>query len=93
MADLERARRECRRFIELMEGNRAGCDDAGVAKRILEELASSGQVTEGTRYRLATWCDTGGAPYQRGVPAAREISQALYGRVLRRELERKGRGG
>lgn len=85
MRDLARARQECGKFIECMKHNRPNCDDAGVARRILEELARYGDVTPKTRYRLSTWCDTRGTLYQRGVPIAQEISRALYGRVLRRD--------
>ena len=85
MRDLAKARQECKKFIELMENNRPNCDDAGVARRILEELDRYGNVRPQTRYRLSTWCDTTGSPYQRGVPIAREISLALYGKVLTRD--------
>jgi hypothetical protein len=86
MKDLRKARQECKKFIALMEHNRPNCDDAGVARRILEELKQYGDIKPTTRYRLSTWCDTTGAPYQRGVPIAQEISRALFGRVLRRDL-------
>lgn len=85
MKDLARARLECEKFIAMMENNRPNCDDAGVARRILEELNQYGDIKPATRYRLSTWCDTKGTLYQRGVPIAQEICRALYGRVLRRD--------
>jgi hypothetical protein len=85
MADLSKARKECARFIEEMKDNRPNCDDAGVARRILEELDRYGHITPATRYRLLTWCDTTGSLYQRGRPIAREICLALYGKVLGRD--------
>ena len=85
MKDLDKARQECNKFIEVMKDNRPNCDDAGVARQILEELDQYGDIKPKTRYRLSTWCDTTGRPYQRGVPIAQEISRALYGKVLRRD--------
>jgi hypothetical protein len=85
MRDLRKVRRECERFIEEMRNNRPNCDDAGVARRILEELNQYGEIKPATRYRLLTWCDTTGHLYQRGVPIAREICRALYGKVLGRD--------
>jgi hypothetical protein len=85
MKDLGKAREKCKRFIAVMENNRPNCDDAGVARRILEELDRYGDIKPATRYRLSTWCDTTGTLYQRGVPMAQEICLALYGKVLRRD--------
>lgn len=85
MRDLPKARQACMAFIAAMENNRPNCDDAGVARRILEELDRYGDIRPTTRYRLSTWCDTTGTLYQRGVPIAQEISLALYGKVLRRD--------
>jgi hypothetical protein len=44
MKDLSKARQECKKFIALMENNRPNCDDAGVARRILEELDQYGDI-------------------------------------------------
>jgi hypothetical protein len=85
MRDLRKVRRECERFIAEMADNRPNCDDAGVARRILEELDRYGDIKPATRYRLLTWCDTTGPPYQRGVRIAQEICVALYGKVLGRD--------
>jgi hypothetical protein len=82
--DLSEVKRQCAIFIATMADNRPNCDDAGVARLILEELDRYGNIRPTTRYRLFTWCDTTGSPYQRGVPIAQEICRGLYGRVLGR---------
>jgi Protein of unknown function (DUF3553) len=83
--DSERLVDLCLRFVREMEGNRSTFDDAGVARRILDEMASRGRLTRTTEKRLAAWCNTEGAVFQAGVPLAREISITIYGRVLREE--------
>jgi hypothetical protein len=85
MKDLAEARRQCSIFIETMRDNRPNCDDAGVARRILEELDRYGNITPTPRNRLFRWCDTDGTLYRRGVPIAQEICRALYGKVLGRD--------
>jgi hypothetical protein len=84
MKDLTEVKKQCELFISTMADNRPNCDDAGVARRILEELESHGQISTTTRNRLFRWCDTNGTVYQRGVPIAQEICRGLYGRVLGR---------
>jgi hypothetical protein len=64
-----------------MADNRPNCDDAGVARLIVKELDSYGNIRPATRDRLLRWCHTNGSLYQRGVPIAREICFGLYGRV------------
>jgi hypothetical protein len=85
MLDIEEARRQCHLFIAAMSDNRPNCDDAGVARKILSELDRHGQVAASTRARLTRWCHTNGGLYQRGVPIAKEICMAVYGRILPRE--------
>jgi hypothetical protein len=85
MNDLAEVRRQCEVFIKTMAGNRPNCDDPGVARRILEELDRSGNITPTTRGRLLRWCDTEGTLYQRGVPIAQKICRGLYGKVLGRD--------
>jgi len=80
--NVERVRELCLLFVREMEGNRKTYNDAGVAERILEELERQGSLTYTTAKRLAAWCNTEGAVYQAGVPLAREISLAAFGRVL-----------
>jgi hypothetical protein len=60
-------------------------DDAGVARRILEDLASFGEATPNHKRRLSRWCHTNGSVFQRGIPLAHEISIALYDRIIARE--------
>lgn len=83
--DEQKARQLCYRFIDLMEANRRGRNDAGVAIEILKDLDRGIQVRDTVRRRLVKWCHTPGNPYQRGVDLARQISEALYGRVLPKE--------
>ena len=85
MRDIAEANRQCRRFIGEMKDNRPNCDDAGVARRILEDLASRGQPSAKHRRILTHWCNTRGTLYQRGVPIAQAICLAIYGRILPRE--------
>lgn len=85
MLDIEEARRQCHLFIAEMSDNRPNCDDAGVARKILSELDRHGQVAASTRARLTRWCHTNGSLYQRGVPIAKAICMAVYGRILPRE--------
>jgi hypothetical protein len=68
-----------------MSNLRRSCDDAGVALRILEDLDHYGHPRSEHVARLTRWCHTEGSLYQRGVPIARAICVALYGRVLPRE--------
>jgi len=68
-----------------MEGNRKTYNDAGVAEKVLEEIQRRGYLSKTTAKRLAAWCNTEGKVFQVGVPLAREISLAIYGRVLRDE--------
>jgi len=82
--DLAEVKKQCALFINAMEDNRPNCDDAGVARRILEELGQYGNIKPATRYRLFTWCDTSGTPYQRGKPIAQKICIGLYGKILGR---------
>ena len=83
--DGEEARRQCKLFISEMSELRPNCDDAGVARRILEDLEHYGHPRSEHVARLSRWCHTKGTLYQRGVPIARAICIALYGRVLPRE--------
>ena len=46
MKDLAEVKKLCALFISAMEDNRPNCDDAGVARRILEELAQYQAVDE-----------------------------------------------
>jgi hypothetical protein len=85
MPDVEEARKQCKRFVEMMEHNRPNCDDSGVAKRILVDLDRYGQASLQNRRILTHWCHTKGSVYQRGVPIAKAICIALYGRILPRE--------
>jgi hypothetical protein len=85
MVDIEEAKRQCHILISEMADLRSSCDDAGMARRILEDLDRSGQPGSKHRARLTRWCHTTNHLYQRGVPIARAISIALYGRVLPRE--------
>ncbi len=85
MPDIQRARQSCQQFIAEMSSNRRGYDDAGVARRILEDLASYGEATPKNRRRLSFWCHTNGSVFKRGIPLAREISMALYDRIIVRE--------
>jgi hypothetical protein len=80
MKDVAEVRKQCHLFIDAMTDNRPNCDDAGVARRILEELERYGSITSTTRNRLFRWCDTNGTLYQRGVPIAQEICRGLYGK-------------
>jgi len=84
MKDISEAQRQCRLFIDMMENNRPNCDDAGVARHVLKQLDLHGKINSTTRERLFRWCDTQGTLYQRGVPIAREICRALYGKVFGR---------
>ena len=81
MRDIQEVRKQCKRFISTMAENRPNCDDAGVARRILEELNQYGDITPRTRARLLHWCHTNGSLYKRGVPIAQAISLGLYGRI------------
>lgn len=65
----DHVRQLCIQFISTMSANRSNCNDAGVAQAR-------------TRRRLTHWCHTDGSFYQAGVPLARAICEALYGRVL-----------
>jgi hypothetical protein len=85
MVDIAQARRQCELFIAEMSANRPNCDDAGVARKILSELDRYGQPSSRTRARLTRWCHTNGRLYQRGVPIAKAICIAVYGRILPRE--------
>lgn len=85
MCDIEEAKRRCHLFISEMKDNRPNCDDAGMARRILEDLARWGEPTGRHRARLTWWCHTNGSLYKRGVPIAKEICLALYGSILPRE--------
>ena len=81
----EEARRQCQQFISEMSDLRRNCDDAGVARRIVEDLDHYGHPRSEHVARLTRWCHTEGSLYQRGVPIVRAICVALYGRVLARE--------
>lgn len=83
--DVESLADLCHQFIREMEGNRKTFDDAGVARKILEEIENHGALTRTTGKRLAAWCNTEGPVFQAGVNLAREISLTLYGRVLNEE--------
>jgi hypothetical protein len=85
MMNIAEARRQCEFFIAEMENNRPNCDDAGIARKILSEIDRHGQLTARTQARLIHWCHTRGNPYQRGVPIAKAICIAIYGRVMPRE--------
>lgn len=85
MRDIDEAKRQCHIFIAAMKDNRPNCDDAGMARRILEDLADRGEPRISHRRRLTHWCHTDGSLYQRGVPIAKAICFAIYGRVLPRE--------
>lgn len=78
----------CHTFIAEMASNRRKHDDAGVARRILEDLQRHGDITRRTRKRLLLWCHTNGNVFRRGAPIAQNICIALYGRVLPREEAR-----
>ena len=52
MRDLAEVRRRCAEFINTMADNRPNCDDAGVARLILEELDTYGNIKATTRDRL-----------------------------------------
>lgn len=83
--DIPEAKKQCQRFIAEMADNRAPkYDDAGVARGILADL-SRGMPRAKYRRRLTHWCHTHGSLYQRGVPIAKEICIAVYGRILPRE--------
>lgn len=83
-AESEKVRRLCKDFIATMSGNRPNCNDAGVAEDVLRDLDQRGRLTARTRRRLTRWCHSGGT-YAAGVPLARAICEAIYGRVLPRE--------
>jgi hypothetical protein len=82
MVNVAEARRQCEVFIAEMSANRPNCDDAGVALKILSEIDRYGQPTAKARERLTHWCHTNGSLYQRGVPIAKAICGAIYGRIL-----------
>jgi hypothetical protein len=79
--DMNKVRAACELFISRMEHRRPNCDDAGVARNILEELATHGILTPVTYKRLASWCHTDGS-YREGIELAERISLAIYGRVI-----------
>ncbi|MCL5743128.1 MAG: hypothetical protein M1541_04240 [Acidobacteria bacterium] len=81
----DHVRQLCMQFISTMSANRSNCNDAGVAQDVLRDLDERGQLKARTRRRLTHWCHTDGSLYQAGVPLARAICEALYGRVLPRE--------
>lgn len=81
----DHVRQLCMQFISTMSANRSNCNDAGVAQDVLRDLDERGQLKARTRRRLTHWCHTDGSFYQAGVPLARAICEALYGRVLPRE--------
>jgi len=83
--DEAKARRACQTFISELSENRKRYDDAGVAKCVLRDLDRYGELTRTTRRRLSWWCTTEGNPFQPRAPIAREISHALYGRILTRD--------
>jgi len=85
MADIPRAKQLCVQFINEMAENRTGKDDAGVARKILADLATYGEVLPRHRQRLSWWCHTNGSVFKRGIRLAQEISMALYDRVIPRE--------
>ena len=85
MHDIEEAKRQCHLFVSEMKDNRPNCDDAGMARRILEDLARRGEPTGRHRARLTWWCHTDGSLYKRGTPIAEAICLALYSRILPRE--------
>lgn len=85
MRDINEAKKQCLAFIAAMKDNRPNCDDAGVARRILEDLANRSEPQARHRRRLTHWCHTDGTLYQRGVRTAQLICIAIYGRVLPRE--------
>jgi hypothetical protein len=83
--DLEEAIRQCKRFIEEMEDNREGYDDAGIARRILEAL-ERGEMPSGRDRRILThWIHTDNPVFRRGAPIATRIGLAIYGQHLSRE--------
>ena len=85
MPNIHQARQLCAQFITEMEDNRKGYDDAGIARQILSDLASFGDVTPAHNARLSRWCHTNGSVFKRGMPLAQQISMALYDRVIPRE--------
>lgn len=85
LSGFDQVRRLCAQFISTMSSNRSNCDDAGLGHDVLRDLTERGELRGRTRRRLTHWCNTDGSLYQPGVPLARAICEALYGRVLPRE--------
>jgi hypothetical protein len=83
--DMDKVRSACELFISVMEDNRPNSDDAGVARRVLDEMETRGRLTLVTYRRLAHWCHTDGSAYQRGVDIAQDISRFIFGRVISKE--------
>jgi len=83
--DMSNVRSACELFISVMADNRPNSDDAGVARRVIQEMEKRGQLTTTTFRRLAHWCHTDGSVYQRGVDLAHDISRAIYGRVISKD--------
>lgn len=83
--DISKLRAACDLFISVMEDNRPNSDDAGVARRVINEIETGGRLTLTTFRRLAHWCHTDGSVYQRGVDLAHDISRAIYGRVISKD--------
>jgi len=77
MRDLDEAKKQSHLFIAEMKDNRPNCDDAGMARRILEDIARRGEPTAKHRARLTHWCNTDGTLYQRGVTIAQAICVAI----------------
>lgn len=61
-------------------------DDVGeFSRRLIRELceADTPQMTSPTFWQLARWCKTGGA-YENGMEYAQRISNAVFGRIIKR---------
>ncbi|MEW5979983.1 MAG: DUF3553 domain-containing protein [Acidobacteriota bacterium] len=83
--DLVRVRSACELFIAVMADNRPNSDDAGMARRVLEEMETRGRLTSTTLRRLVQWCHTDGSVYRRGVDIAHEICRSIFGRVITKD--------
>ena len=80
--DYPRVEKLCGRFYADLEHNRSGFTDGNIARLILDDVQRSGEPSSKNKLRLLNWCYTNGNVFQKGVPLARKICIAIYGRLL-----------
>lgn len=80
--DYSRLRSPCDRFYAHLEHNRKGYNDGNMARLIWDDVQLRGEPSAKNKRRLLNWCYTNGNVFQKGVPLAREICIAIYGRLL-----------